>query len=65
MCKDKVSEAIVAAVIKIGDLLKVTITGEGVETEEQLRLLRLAGCQQAQGYLLGAPSPITAMHFTA
>ncbi len=28
---------------------------EGVETEEQLELLRAMGCRRAQGYLLGRP----------
>ena len=65
MCEDKVSEAIVAAVIKIGDLLNVTITGEGVESEQQLGLLQLAGCHQAQGYFLGAPSPTATVRCSA
>ena len=65
MHDDRVSEAIVTAIIKIGGLLEVTITGEGVESEKQLRLLRLAGCQQAQGYFLGAPSSVTEMHLRA
>jgi EAL domain-containing protein (putative c-di-GMP-specific phosphodiesterase class I) len=29
-----------------------------VETEEQLRLVRDAGCSAVQGYLLGRPQPI-------
>ena len=30
---------------------------EGVETEEQLELLRACGCRFVQGYLLGRPAP--------
>jgi EAL domain-containing protein (putative c-di-GMP-specific phosphodiesterase class I) len=32
-------------------------TAEGVETEEQLALVRLAGCNQVQGFLFGRPGP--------
>jgi EAL domain-containing protein (putative c-di-GMP-specific phosphodiesterase class I) len=35
----------------------MTTTAEGVETEEQLRLVREAGCETVQGYLLGRPMP--------
>jgi diguanylate cyclase (GGDEF)-like protein len=47
--------AIVGAVTGLARALDVTTTAEGVETEEQLTLLRAAGCGQAQGYLFGKP----------
>ena len=31
---------------------------EGVETREQLELLRQVGCRGAQGYFLGRPAPL-------
>ncbi|WP_082537147.1 MULTISPECIES: EAL domain-containing protein [unclassified Aureimonas] len=36
----------------------MTITAEGVETEEQLQWLKDQGCYQAQGYLFGRPGPV-------
>jgi len=44
--------AIVRAVISMGRDCGFTVIAEGVETEEQLALLRELGCEQAQGYLL-------------
>jgi predicted signal transduction protein with EAL and GGDEF domain len=35
--------------------LNVNVTAEGVETSEQLALLRSAHCDEIQGFLLGRP----------
>ena len=35
-------------------------TAEGVETDEQLEILRAEGCVQVQGYLFSQPLPATA-----
>ena len=40
--------------------LDMRVIAEGVETEEQARLLRTAGCHKLQGYLFGRPMPIDA-----
>jgi EAL domain-containing protein (putative c-di-GMP-specific phosphodiesterase class I) len=37
------------------------VVAEGVETAEQAQTLRLLGCDQMQGYLLGRPIPRDAM----
>jgi len=48
---------IVDAIIRLGSTLHLDIVAEGVETEEQLRMLRSMCCGQVQGYLLGRPMP--------
>jgi diguanylate cyclase (GGDEF)-like protein len=49
------SRAIIRAVLALGRSLDISVLAEGVETEEQLALLRNEGCTEAQGYLLGYP----------
>jgi EAL domain-containing protein (putative c-di-GMP-specific phosphodiesterase class I) len=49
------SLAIVRAVTGLGAALGMTITAEGVETEEQLEALRREGCTEGQGYLFSRP----------
>jgi diguanylate cyclase (GGDEF)-like protein len=51
------SRAIIKATIGLANDLKMSTTAEGVETEEQLNALRLAGASQAQGYLIAKPMP--------
>jgi diguanylate cyclase (GGDEF)-like protein len=49
--------AIVRAVAGLGTSLGIATTAEGVETTEQLELLRLQGCGEVQGYLFSRPRP--------
>jgi diguanylate cyclase (GGDEF)-like protein len=49
--------AIIRAVTGLGISLGMTTTAEGVETTEQLDLLRAEGCSQVQGYLFSPPRP--------
>jgi len=57
------SAAIVCAIAGLGRALDIETTAEGVETAEQFRLLRGAGCQLAQGYLFSRPVPVAELSF--
>ena len=48
---------IIQAIVALGRALGMGVVIEGVETEEQRVLLRLAGCSEMQGYLFARPSP--------
>ena len=49
--------SIVQAVVNLAHTLGLAAVAEGVETAEQLQVLRTLGCDLAQGYLLGRPLP--------
>lgn len=52
--------AIVNSVLGLGRALALLVVAEGVETQEQLQVLRQLGCHHVQGYLIGKPLPIAA-----
>lgn len=47
--------AVLRSMIELGRALGVRVIAEGVETREQLDILRQTGCREGQGYLLGMP----------
>ncbi|MDB5402897.1 MAG: putative diguanylate cyclase (GGDEF)/phosphodiesterase with and two sensor [Rhodopila sp.] len=48
---------LVQAILAMGHNLNLCVTAEGVETEQQLELLRQESCDEVQGFLLGRPMP--------
>jgi len=48
---------IVSSTITLAKKLNLTVVAEGVETSDQLISLRVAGCEQVQGYLFSRPVP--------
>jgi EAL domain-containing protein (putative c-di-GMP-specific phosphodiesterase class I) len=55
--RDNDCMAIIRAVMRLGSSLGMITTAEGVETEEQLDLLRAEGCMQVQGFLFSKAVP--------
>ncbi|HEX5765444.1 MAG TPA: EAL domain-containing protein [Woeseiaceae bacterium] len=49
--------ALVSTMINLAHSLKLKVVAEGVETEEQSRLLRLLDCDEMQGFLFSKPVP--------
>jgi len=53
--------AIIHAIVTLGHALGMKVLAEGVETNEQRVLLRLAGCDEMQGFLFAKPCPAEAI----
>jgi diguanylate cyclase (GGDEF)-like protein/PAS domain S-box-containing protein len=49
--------ALVSTIINLAHSMNLNVVAEGVETEEQSRLLRLLNCDETQGYWFGRPVP--------
>jgi diguanylate cyclase (GGDEF)-like protein len=49
--------AIIQSIVTLGHALGMKVLAEGVENEEQRVLLRLAGCDEMQGFLFAKPVP--------
>ncbi len=58
--RDPDDAIIVRTIIAMGKALRLEVTAEGVETEEQLKYLSLQGCLLFQGYLFSPPLPLAA-----
>jgi diguanylate cyclase (GGDEF)-like protein len=52
------STIVMRSVASLGAALGMTTTAEGVETVEQLQLIRSLGCDEVQGYYFGRPRPV-------
>jgi diguanylate cyclase (GGDEF)-like protein/PAS domain S-box-containing protein len=55
MTKGPEGLVLVSAIIKLAHALKLNVVGEGVETQQQSRLLRSMKCDEMQGYLFSVP----------
>lgn len=58
---DDQAAALVGGTIRIASALGMTVIAEGVETERQMKLLRLAGCDQLQGFYFSEPMPLSSL----
>jgi diguanylate cyclase (GGDEF)-like protein len=57
MAEDPTTMTLVQTIIQLAHSLRLKVIAEGVETEEQARILRLLRCDQMQGYLFSKPLP--------
>jgi EAL domain-containing protein (putative c-di-GMP-specific phosphodiesterase class I) len=57
MDEDPDKTTVVSTIISLAQALRLKVIAEGVETEEQFRLLQLLRCDEIQGYLIGKPEP--------
>ena len=57
ICENTKSARLVAIMIDIARLLEVPVIAEGVETKEQMELLKKLGCDIIQGYYFSKPLP--------
>lgn len=55
--EDADADAIVRAVVGMGQAMGMRVNAEGVESQDQVELLRGEGCGEMQGYLFGRPMP--------
>jgi EAL domain-containing protein (putative c-di-GMP-specific phosphodiesterase class I) len=61
MLDDPSIMTLVSTVITLAHSLKLTVVAEGVELEEQAKILRLLRCDEMQGYLISKPLAFDAM----
>ncbi len=61
MLDDPGAMTLVSTIISLARSLKLETVAEGVELEEQAKILRLIGCDQIQGYLISKPLPFDEM----
>ena len=61
MASDPDAMTLISTIISLAHSLRLQVVAEGVETEEQARMLRLLRCDQIQGYLIARPQPLEEM----
>jgi EAL domain-containing protein (putative c-di-GMP-specific phosphodiesterase class I) len=49
------ARAIIKAVANLGASMEKVVVAEGIETEEQMNMVKRLGCHEGQGYFFGAP----------
>ncbi|MCB1498481.1 MAG: bifunctional diguanylate cyclase/phosphodiesterase [Bauldia sp.] len=51
------ANALVQSLVSLGDAMDLSVIAEGIENEDQLKLLRLVQCEYLQGFLISRPLP--------
>ena len=65
MLDDPNTMTLVSTMISMAHSLRMKVVAEGVETEEQAKILRLLRCDQMQGYLIARPLPFEDLRLDA
>jgi EAL domain-containing protein (putative c-di-GMP-specific phosphodiesterase class I) len=55
MLEDPSTMTVVSTIISLAHSLAMSVTADGVETEEQAKMLRLLRCDAMQGYVISKP----------
>lgn len=58
LAQEKAAQEILKTIVGLAATLHMSVTAEGVETEEQSAFLRATGCDTLQGYFFSRPLPI-------
>ncbi len=61
MLNNSESQEIVKTILSLGRNLRMKVVAEGVETREQMALLKSLGCEFAQGFLFSRPLDVAAV----
>ena len=61
LSQDQQSMAIVRTIIALAHELGMRVIAEGIETDEQAKLVLAAGCARGQGYFFGKPAALSAL----
>ena len=61
MLNDPDTMTLVQTMISLAHSLRLTVVAEGVDAEEQAKMLHLLRCDQMQGYLVSQPVPFDQM----
>lgn len=51
------ANALIQSLVSLGDAMDLSVIAEGIENEDQLKLLRLVQCEYLQGFLISRPLP--------
>jgi diguanylate cyclase (GGDEF)-like protein len=51
------ANALIQSLVSLGDAMDLSVIAEGIENEEQLKLLRLVQCEYLQGFYISRPIP--------
>jgi EAL domain-containing protein (putative c-di-GMP-specific phosphodiesterase class I) len=60
MLDDPDTMALVQTILSLSHSLRLTVVAEGVDSEDQAKMLRLLRCDEMQGFLFSKPVPFDA-----